>query len=352
MGRLEMAGYGEYPVAVDYLVALQEFAAERGIPPQVVLNETGLPLNVLIQTGARIGHMSMDQAVRNVVKILDDPLLAIEYGKRLTISKHGVLGFAAQSSSTLMDAAHLIEQYMKTRSGSGDEFELLIREDYVCFRLYPLERMDDSRVSQFHILATLFSIETIARWLSGTQTKQVDTKILLSFDVTYTVPVSMLSPGLQLTFNAAANELWFPIGLMHTNLPHASPALVTAAQEKCEAEMDMLSSINSIAAAVRHQIRQQTGRLPTIEQIADQLNLSSRTLKRRLSEAGTSYQHLKDSERFRKAIALLETGRDSLEVIADTLGYSDASNFSKAFKNWSGVMPGEYREKHLKNAAE
>ena len=340
-----MLGLGEYPVSVDYLVALQEFAAERGVPPQDVLMDTGLPPNILIKPGIRVGHVSMDRAIRNVLIQLDDPLLPIEYGRRLTISKHGVLGFAAQSSATLMDGARLLEQYMKTRSGSGEEFALIVKPDEVCLRIYPLDQIGESRVLQFHFLSTLFSIETIARWMSGTQNTPVNVRMLFDFDFPHVIPDEMLTPGLSVSFGEAVNELRIPMDIMQQPLVNASPSLVLAAQAQCEEEMAQLSSANNISSLVRNLIRQEEGKLPTLDQVAESINMSSRTLKRRLSDAGTSYQHLKDSERFRKAMQLLETTRECLDSIADMLGYSDASNFSKAFKGWSGMLPGEYRDK-------
>ena len=68
-----------------------------------------------------------------------------------------------------------------------------------------------------------------------------------------------------------------------------------------------------------------------------------RTLQRKLVSVDTSFQEIKDSERFRRAKHLLEARDDNLEKIAAALGYSDASNFSKAFKKWAGQLPGAYR---------
>ncbi len=347
---MEIFGEGQFPVSVDYLVALQEYAAERGVPPQQILEHTGVPVSVLVKRDARIGHLAMDRAVHNVQKALNDPFLAIAYGKRLTISKHGGLGYAAQSASTLWEAARLIEQYIRIRSGGGEEFELVERDDHACFRIYPLDGSTHSQVAQFHIMSTLFSIETIGRWIANVaQDASVKTEMLFAFDFPHEIPERFLSPGLHVRFNEPVNELRFSRAFMDRPLPQASADLSAIAREACELELERLNALHTIAGVVRHIIRDNLGKPMTLESVAESLNMSARTLKRRLHDAGTSFQHIKDAERFRRAMTRLESSADSLEVLAEELGYSDASNFAKAFRNWSGVSPGEYRERVLKS---
>ena len=71
--------------------------------------------------------------------------------------------------------------------------------------------------------------------------------------------------------------------------------------------------------------------------------MSSRTLKRRLQQRGTSFQDLLDLVRMGQAKRLLFETSQSIDAIASTLGYSDASNFSRAFKRKEGVTPAVYR---------
>ena len=106
-----------------------------------------------------------------------------------------------------------------------------------------------------------------------------------------------------------------------------------------------LKELNSIVWQVREYIHANLGKPTTLEPVARALGMSPRTLKRRLQEAATTFQDIKDSERFRQAMHRLEMSQDSLETIGYELGYSDASNFAKAFRSWSGISPGEYRER-------
>lgn len=346
---LEKLGGGEFAVAAEYLIALQEFSAERGMPPQAFLAGSGLPLSALIQPQARIGNVAFERVIANVLKVFPEPMFAIEYGKRLSISKHGMLGFAAQNSSNLMEAAGLLIQYINTRTGGGEEFELLLKEGYASLRLRPGDVAVDEQLARFHAITTFINLESLGRWLTGKQEEVVRTQINLTFHSAGEIPASVLSPGLTLNFNAMVNEMRLPLHLLTEPLSQANPELASVAQAECEAEMIRLGVKTDVAAMVRAQIRDTRGRLPTIDRVADELHMSARTLKRKLNGVGTSYQKIKDSERFRKAINLLEVTEHSMERVAEELGYSNASNFNKAFKSWAEQTPSEYRQRLRNN---
>ncbi len=84
-------------------------------------------------------------------------------------------------------------------------------------------------------------------------------------------------------------------------------------------------------------------RLPTIEEIADQLHLSTRTLTRKLKREGTSFQRIKERIRRDRAVYLLTNQSCSVAAIAEKVGFSDPSVFARAFKSWTNVSPREYR---------
>ena len=81
-----------------------------------------------------------------------------------------------------------------------------------------------------------------------------------------------------------------------------------------------------------------------IDQVARSLNMSVRTLQRRLAENGHSFADLRDQIRFQLAAEALKSKRKSIEEIGDKLGFSDRHSFSRAFKRWSGLTPSTYRK--------
>ena len=77
--------------------------------------------------------------------------------------------------------------------------------------------------------------------------------------------------------------------------------------------------------------------------IAEELKLSPRTLQRKLSDAGATFQQILDQARFALAKDYLRQPELSLVDIAFLLGYQEQSAFNHAFKEWAGVNPGAYR---------
>jgi AraC-like DNA-binding protein len=83
--------------------------------------------------------------------------------------------------------------------------------------------------------------------------------------------------------------------------------------------------------------------MPSFEELTGMLNMSPRTLRRRLEKEGTSYQRIKDNARRDVAISSLTRDRMTVSDVAEQVGFSDPSAFHRSFKKWTGLSPGEYR---------
>ena len=92
-------------------------------------------------------------------------------------------------------------------------------------------------------------------------------------------------------------------------------------------------------------VRSANGSVPTLSQVASRLFVSTRTLRRRLEDAQTSYQEIVAETRQGLAVRYLTQTSLSIEAIAEILGYSDTANFRQAFKRWTGESPQQYRSR-------
>ncbi|MEH6636995.1 MAG: AraC family transcriptional regulator ligand-binding domain-containing protein [Halioglobus sp.] len=86
--------------------------------------------------------------------------------------------------------------------------------------------------------------------------------------------------------------------------------------------------------------------LPSLQDVADRLHMTTPTLHRRLREEGTSFQQLKDQCRKFVAIDYLSSGDYTTAQLAELMGFSDSSTFHRAFKNWTGMTPQAYRQRN------
>jgi AraC-like DNA-binding protein len=102
-----------------------------------------------------------------------------------------------------------------------------------------------------------------------------------------------------------------------------------------------LENLNAVRQTVRALLSQGT---PAIEQAAEALAVSPRTLQRRLTANALTYSRLLDQVRFERARELLADPTVPAVEVAFELAYTDQSNFSRAFRRWAGVSPGAYRQ--------
>jgi len=105
-----------------------------------------------------------------------------------------------------------------------------------------------------------------------------------------------------------------------------------------------LKEQGDIVLAIRNMLRMTPGPLPSLEAMAERFCVSSRTLKRRLADRETSYREIVEAVLKDRAIQLLRYTNQSVSEIAYELGYADLSNFSRAFRKWTGKSASEFRE--------
>jgi len=343
-------GEGDLAISSDYLILLLELGVELGLKQSELLLGSQLDTSIVIRPGISVGYKSFFKVVANFREKQPDMSLAIVYGKRMTLSKHGALGIAARHSRTANDAASAVVAYMSTRS---EIFTIRRERNEENRRLYVDLEIESSDDVYFVVLAYFISIELIIRQMLG-DAGEIKTRIELPIkpELWYQerlgqsiVSLDKDALGAELHFSAEHCMLLWPTAILDDLLPLFDKELVTMAQEVCEDELKSILQPSSISQAVALAFKNADGSLPTIDSIAATLNTSSATLKRKLKAEGHSFRDIKDEVLYNKAMKNLRDTQQSVELIAEQLGYSDASNFAKAFKGWSGMSPSDFRKK-------
>lgn len=343
-------GEGDLTISSDYLILLLELGIELGLKQSDLLLGSQLDASILIRPGISIGDKSFLKVVANFRLQKPDMSLAVAYGKRMTLSKHGALGVAARHSRTPNDAASAVIAYMGTRA---ELFSVRRERDAESRRLYVDLEVERSDEVYFLILAYLTSIELIFRQMLA-DPDDIQTRIELPIKPDFwqgepllqdTVALNEDVLGAEICFSAQECKLVWPAGGLDDLLPLFDRDLVSMAQEVCEGELKSMSQSTRISQVVVLAFKNANGSLPTIDSIATTLNISPATLKRKLKSEGQSFREIKDETLYKKSMKTLRDTQQSIELVADQLGYSDASNFAKAFKGWSGMSPSEFRQK-------
>jgi len=145
-------------------------------------------------------------------------------------------------------------------------------------------------------------------------------------------------------FMTGVTQLRMPLEYLDRPLRTADAVSAKLAERECERELALLGSADDLVKGLRALMVNQDGCYPSLEVVAEQLHLTTRTLIRRLSVRGCSFRQLLDEARQRDSQTLLRDPTLSLADIANRLGYSTAANFSRAFRGWTGLSPGQFRQ--------
>ncbi|HIA2354915.1 TPA: helix-turn-helix domain-containing protein, partial [Burkholderia contaminans] len=146
-------------------------------------------------------------------------------------------------------------------------------------------------------------------------------------------------------FGCAANALWIARDVLDWPLPLADEVAHRQALVQVEREYAQVrQEEGDLVERVRAELARGAGDYPGPETLADALLVSTRTLRRRLEEAGSSYRQLLDEARFRDAKQLLAASDLDLKTIAERLQFTDPANFTRAFRRWAGQTPSAYRD--------
>ena len=106
-----------------------------------------------------------------------------------------------------------------------------------------------------------------------------------------------------------------------------------------------LPEVDGVSARVLEVLERRVGYEPlAIEHIASDLNLSKRTLQRRLQQQDASFAQLRDSLRFHYAIKFLIDQHMSVDSVSSALDFSDRTSFTNAFKRWTNLSPSVFRK--------
>lgn len=320
---------------------LTQFGLDQGLSVERCLAGTGLSLQQLAEPGSEIDAAQELLLIGNLVAALGaQPGIGLKAGQRYHLSTYGIWGFAMLSSPTFRSAASLGLRYLDLTYAfygmrleeHGDEVHLLFEDRGIPaeLRAFILER--DSA-----------GMLRIQRDLLGQHLPltRVDLCLPRPADCSWYTD----SYGIEPRFAQADNRFVLRQELLDQPLPGANQQVAQHCEEQCHALLTKRRERSGLAGQIRARLLGSPGRLPDMQEVAQQLNLSSRTLRRRLLDEGSSFRLLLEEVRQALAEELLAIGGLTLEEIAERLGYAEVSNFIHAFKRWKGLPPHQYRQR-------
>jgi AraC-like DNA-binding protein len=273
--------------------------------------------------------------------IAGDALIAVRVGLGLHPTTYGIAGLALLSSASLRHALQVVPAYgplLCLKLGlnlelSGGEARLVLDN---CCALSPglLQLCSQLEVAK---------LCTLLRDLSGCRVSRVG---LAASPVELRPQLEELL-GTPVLCGTDRSYISFDSVVLDAPLPQADATTHHSCLRSCDELTADLRRCHEIRRRVRRMVLNANGTVPTLSEVAGQLFLSTRTLRRRLEDAQTSYQEIVGEIRRDLALRYLTQTSLSTEVIAEILGYSDTANFRQAFKRWTGGSPRQYRRMTL-----
>ncbi|MCK0162543.1 AraC family transcriptional regulator [Marinobacter sp. S6332] len=279
--------------------------------------------------------------------------LSFMLARELRVTIHGTLGFAALTSPTFAGALDSVRRYLQLRapflsmSQSETDEHVLVKlcTEFDVPSLYPFlaETVSATLVMLTEQLLDRSDAEKRGFALDHGKLPGVTVRLSGAEPAYYHQFADQLPVKFQ--YDQPDEMLVLPKTLLDVRMRLADADASRLARDECEFELQKaLKDQGDLAMAVRNMLRMMPGPLPSLEAMAERFCVSSRTLKRRLAERETSYREIVESVLKDRAIQLLRYTNQSVSEIAYELGYADLSNFSRAFKKWTGKSASEFRE--------
>ena len=323
-----------YTVSVELVRAFIDCAARCG------LARARLEDPELAASGAR--RLSGDYMIslwERITRISGDPAIGFRMARRAEPRMWGVLGQTLPRCRTVMEAFRQVERY-NTLSYQGLDVELAASAKTLT--LVISHDLPAGLAGAGPLLWALTNLALMPQGLTGRRERPI------LIDCTLPRPpadaVADMCSQLPFRFGRRSNRITFHRRVGDLPIPTADPDLKGMLERVLEQDLAELGPAGNFERSVAVVLRGMlNGDTPTLEGLSRRSGMSTRTLQRRLAEAGLTFQGLLRDVRREMSDELLARSDYSQSDIAFLLGYSEVSAFSHAYRSWTGRPPGAAR---------
>jgi AraC-like DNA-binding protein len=328
----------------SYTVLLAKALEARGIPSRQVFERAGVEVPVEQDPLHRVDVAGVRRIFEIVFETTGDPSFGLEVGRHFRLPMLHALGYSLLASRTLRDfCTRLSRSFRLVSQGANFEF---------------VDDHGETRASLTHIAAIVppESEDVASAVVVASMREVMDGGLALRrvelrrkapalhahrYEDYFCCPVEFGKPNISIVFDSALLDV--PLTLGSEELAQVNDRIVRNYLNKFD-RADFENRARSLVVEALP-----SGGTSKVA-VARRLGVSARTLQARLGERGTSFVELTNSARRTLASAYLDDPSISIAEIAYLVGFSDASNFCRAFKRWTGVSPSSYRENSARAA--
>ncbi|MBT6178113.1 MAG: AraC family transcriptional regulator [Deltaproteobacteria bacterium] len=324
-------------VSIQWVRSIVRAAEASGVHPGTLLERCNLAPESL---EGSVGFIPLSTTVnlwRVAQELSGDPYFGLTMGERVRPHYLSVVAYTMMNCRNFAEALEQVQKYQRLVS-EGGRIEMRLEADTAAIVYIPYEA--DVSFSRHQIEAVLLVILGFARWLIDEDLQPIEIRfshpkpaLTQKHDEVFRAPIR---------FNAQEHAIVLERRWLHAELPESDPSMlqvhVAQADQRLHA-MDKVSIKERVKMVLESSGHFQWDR----DHMARRLHMSRRTLQRKLSKSGTTFQNLFDHYRHNAALTLLKDNDLSTGEVGLLLGFSEPSTFYRAFKRWEGCTPGAYR---------
>lgn len=302
-----------------------------------LLRRAGLPANLFEQEKIYVTTSEVFALWRSVAEMSPDPGFGLRLGTELRFERSHPVAIAGVCSRTFGDALQRLARYKQLTC--PEEIRVHRKPEETSVEFFFIE----AKEAQPDIMVDLG-----LSWILCVGQRGSDGEIKpLRLELTRPVKHRALLErhfGCRVRFNADRDALIFRSSDLDRPFVTQNDELLKIIGTQLDSELKVRNKSNGISEQVKESLRQSlAGKRPTLQDVAQELGLGTRTLQRRLTDAGLTFQRLVEETRRELACHYLKQRAVELNEAAFLLGFEDANSFFRAFQGWEGTSPGEWR---------
>jgi AraC-like DNA-binding protein len=319
-----------------YMRIVLDCLGSRGVRPSAVLERTGLRWQALGDEQPPVDFAVFRRFVAHAIEASGERALGLLAGAMFQ-PYHTPVGIAAVSGDTLGQGLQVLARHARLVFG-GMDFSLENSLRWSILKVKPLRPL-----GEMHVFVTQSILGACRGLFEAILGRSVDE---LAVGLPYPRPADdESSPRYvrDLMFDQPYLSFQLPLKLLNAPSIAADPKAFMDASQAC-LRMESEQRRGGFVQRARQALLERLPRNPDVSELAAALDVSARTLVRRLVDAGVTYSDLKDELRKSHAVWYLQHTELSIESIAAQLGYADPASFGRKFKVWYRVTPGRMRK--------
>jgi AraC-like DNA-binding protein len=318
---------------------------ELGVSAAAVLRRAGLPQGYGKEPRVLLRTEELFALWRAIGELSTNPAIGLQLGAETRTERFHPIGLAALSSENLGAAVDRLARYKQLTCPEEILQEKDDEEWSIQFRWLLANEVEPPVLNECCFAWVL----SIARIGTGARLSPLRVEFMQPRAHAKTIERHFGCPVIS---GATRNAIVFRASDDQRPFVTRNAELLAMLAPQLEGELKQENGDQNFIERVRIVVQQKlTGRRPTIEDIADLLHVSSRTLQRRLQDEASSFQRVLEEARHQLARHYLNNSVLELNEAAYLLGYNDANSFVRAFRTWEGVPPARWREEQRAKAA-